>query len=491
MATRKAVLTGSALLTVSQGISFVTSFARNIIFARLLTKADFGIAATFAMVIALLEFTAKCGLERQVVQAKEGEREDFIGTAHAVQAMVGVASALVIFVVAPGVAHLFDSAAATDAFRWLAIIPLSRAFLNLNVNRMMRDMRFGAFVLVETVPQIVVTLAAWPMAIWLRDYRSLLILLVARWLLVLLCTHLLADRRYHLRLDKKYLPEMVRFGWPLVINSLLIFGITQGDRLVVGISHTMAELGVYSVAAQITIVPTLMLCQTVSSLLLPIMSQVQDDADQFRGTYHLCAHTMTGLATAFAAVVILAGEPIVALAFGPKYAGIGQLLTYLVVAQALRLMRVPPILGAMAKGDTKNIMLANAARLGGLVPAVMLGARGAPITHIALAGLAGEAAAWATSVFRFCSRHGVRIKDSSVPTLAALFLVAVSAATRELGVAEASLGVSLLVAGVFAVIAIGGTLATSADLRKHAAEITRTAVARLRTARSSAGGRSV
>ncbi len=487
MATRKAVLTGSALLTVAQGISFVSSFVRNIIFARLLTKADFGVAATFAMVIALLEFTAKCGLERQVVQAKDGESRNFVGTAHAAQAMIGIASALAMLAVAPGIARLFDSAAATGAFRWLAVIPLARAFLNLNVNRMMRDMRFGAFVLVEAVPQVIVTLAAWPMAIWLKDYRSLLILLVARWLLVLLCTHFLADRPYRLRLDKKHLPEMVGFGWPLVVNSMLIFGITQGDRLIVGISHTMADLGVYSVAAQITIVPTMMLCQTVASLLLPIMSRVQDEAKQFFGTYRLCAHAIAGLATAFAAAVILAGEPIVRLTFGQKYAGIGQLLTYLVAAQALRIMRVPPTLGAMAKGDTKNIMLANAARLGGLVPAIMLGVRGAPITHIALAGLAGEAAAWITSVFRFCRQHGVCIKDGSLPTLAALSLVAASTATKESGIVSPSLGASLLMAGLFVAISIGVTLASSTELRKHTEEMAGAAVARLRGSVSSGG----
>ena len=57
----------AAYLTVGQVAAQGLSFARNLLLARYLTKSDFGLAAAFALTIALMELTGRLALGTQVV----------------------------------------------------------------------------------------------------------------------------------------------------------------------------------------------------------------------------------------------------------------------------------------------------------------------------------------------------------------------------------------------------------------------------------------
>ena len=85
MSLRRRAVRGSLLLALSEGVGWGSSFVRNMILARMLTKADFGIAATFSLILTLLEFSAKLGVGQFVIRDKEGGQPDFISAAHLVQ----------------------------------------------------------------------------------------------------------------------------------------------------------------------------------------------------------------------------------------------------------------------------------------------------------------------------------------------------------------------------------------------------------------------
>jgi O-antigen/teichoic acid export membrane protein len=71
------LLRGGAILTLGQLISYGLSFVRNVILARALTKADFGLAAVFAMTVSLLEVAGRMSFGQQIVQSTEGDSEAF------------------------------------------------------------------------------------------------------------------------------------------------------------------------------------------------------------------------------------------------------------------------------------------------------------------------------------------------------------------------------------------------------------------------------
>src|SRR5438445_272180 len=75
-----------------------------------------------------------------------------------------------------------------------------------------------------------ITLLALPLAFSLRNYSVMLWLLLLQGVSSMVGSHLLAERPYRWAWDRNYLKRVFAFGWPLLVNGLLMFLIFQGDR---------------------------------------------------------------------------------------------------------------------------------------------------------------------------------------------------------------------------------------------------------------------
>jgi hypothetical protein len=68
----------SALLILSgNAAASLLLLARNLIIARLIPVADYGVASTFAIAMAVVEMASALGLQQQIVQARNGEDPRF------------------------------------------------------------------------------------------------------------------------------------------------------------------------------------------------------------------------------------------------------------------------------------------------------------------------------------------------------------------------------------------------------------------------------
>lgn len=419
MSLRRRVLSGAASLGAGQAVSQGLSFVRNIIVARLLSPEDFGIAATFAITVSLLEMISDLAADKLIIQARDGDDPRLQSTAQLFQFIRGVASGLVIVLLAWPVAALFKVPQATWAFYWLALVPVLRGLVHLDIRRLQREMRFWPAVASETAAQAAATAAAFPLAWWLRDYAAMLWIVVLQAGILALVSHLVARRGYRWTWDRAHAARLLEFGWPLLINGVLMFAILQGDRLIVGSMYSMEELALFSVAATLAFAPTTMLASLSLSVLLPLFSQVQDDRARLTHRYVLSVQFFAAASCLIAALFVLLGPMLIELCFGRKYAGAADVLAVLAIMQAVRLFRVPPTVAAMARGDTRNSMLANIARLGGLLLAWLAALFGAPLTWIAAAGAVGEGFAFAAAIVRLKRRQAERLWPAAAPVLAA------------------------------------------------------------------------
>jgi O-antigen/teichoic acid export membrane protein len=434
MALRKQIFRGSTLLIAGEAVVYGSSFIRNMILARLLTKADFGIAATFSMVITLLEFSAKLGIARFVVRDKEGSQPEFIAAAHLVQAVVAVLSAILMAAAAWPLGRLFGIPDHTWAVALLAVIPLLRAVQHLDVNRFERELRFGPSMLVEAVPQLMITLAAWPVAVWLGDFRAVLLLLLTKAVFSCVVSHLVAERPYRWQFHREYVMRMLRFGWPLVVNGFLMFGVLHGDQFLVAAYYTMADLGPYAAAAALVMAPTFFFGRVFNSVMLPVLARVQDDPTALRRRYGQVVAFVALFSAMSTPALLLGAEAFMRLVYGQKYAGAGLILAWLAAANAFRNLRVAPAIAALAKGDSQNQMNSNLGRVLALIPALLIAATGQPVWMVACTGLVGEMFACWVSIMRLRRRDGVPLAVSLVPAAWLTLLVAAAGAASWAGV---------------------------------------------------------
>lgn len=395
------MLKGGAVLGLSQIIGQVCSLGRNIIIARIVSPADFGISAIFVMVIAFLEMISNLSLDRLLVQAKDGNNVKFQKVAQFLQAIRGCMVFTILFLFAGLLANLFSIPETTLAFYVLAFVPLLNGFCHLDTKRMERDLRFWPGASVELVSQVLVLLLAWPVGQWFGDYRAMLVLLVAKTFVLMMGTHIVSERKYRWSRDKKYVKRFMSFGWPLLVNGLLLFGILQGDRFVMGAaknifgsSYDMVDVGLYSAALMLAMVPAIMLSKISSALFLPLLAETQDCHTDFIEKSRLLGEGLAVIASMLAGITLLAGDILLPFVYGQQYQSAGGILGWLSVVWAVRLMRILPSSVAMAKGNTTILMNTNFVRIIAVAGLFFVVANEMDIVWIAIVSLIGEIAAY-------------------------------------------------------------------------------------------------
>ena len=455
-------------------------FVRNLILARMLSKADFGIAATLALVVSLFELAGKMSFGQQVIQSPEGERPEFQKATHASQALAGTLSAALILAFACPLARLFGMEAHRDGLMLLAIVPLCIGFASLDIYRQVKNLRFVPLMLTTMLPQVITTLAAWPLAAWFKDYRAILCILLINAFASLVASHWLSQRPYRICWQPNFVLENLRFGWPLLASGFLMFGIYQGDRMLIAGTYTMSDLGVYAAASTIALAPYYAIVRITGTISLPVLARAQTDLAKFQSYYGLYTQTLALLGAVFVVSMVLAGQTVIALFLGSKYQGAGALLAWLAFGQAFRIVRGAPTCAALAKGDTINTMLANLFRLSGLLLAVPVALLKMNLCWIAVAGGIGEMIALGAAIGRLRRRHGLHLGDCLYPLGLEIVLVAAAYGIRDLYAPSGAIS-TLGLAALGCVVSLAAFCAVFAGLRQAAVSLLAEAWLRVKT----------
>jgi len=310
------------------------------------------------------------------------------------------------------------------------------------VNRLQRDLKFGSSILAESGSNLLATLAALPLGLWFRDYWAMLWLLILQAVTYVVVSHVAADRRYSWGWNKTYARTIFSFGWPLLINGLLMYIILQGDRFVIGAAqrlfknsaYTLADLGVYSLAFALTFAPTMLVANVCSSLFLPLLSRAQSDAAQFRKHYLTCVQVVSLMASLISILFIVSGGWIVRTIYGQKYAAAGTFIGVLAAMQAMRILRAAPTVAAMAYANTKNAMICNIVRTSALAGVLFSSITGKSLLWVAACGLAGEVPALLTCVWRIQRCHSVPARLSLQPFAVCTLAILVGTTAVAVGV---------------------------------------------------------
>lgn len=414
---RKKLLKGGIWLTAGNVISALAGFLRNILIARFVSVEDFGVASLLALTMSVVEMASNLAIDRLIVQAPDGDSPRLQATGQAFQAIRGVAGGIVLFTAAQYVADFFKVPHAAWAFQCLALVPTIRGFVHLDIIRYQRKMHFSPSVWAEALPQLASLAIAWPLAVWLHDFSVMVWAIIVQSLFYLFLSFLLAERPYKWAWERIVLSRMVDFGWPLLINGLLMFIIFQGDKAIVGAAFSMKTLGWYSAAFSLTLAPAILVTKVAQSLLLPILSKLQADSQVFSERFPLVIHACLLVGLAMGVFFIAFGPELLVLLFGHRYQEGVSIVVLLGLTQAVRVAKSGPMIVAMALAETKNPLLSNLVRGLSLILAIFAVWMEWGVLGIALAGLIGELAAYLISINLLYTRLDLEIKQFVKPIL--------------------------------------------------------------------------
>lgn len=398
--TRHMLKTGLLILSGNAATSLLL-LARNLLVARLIPVADYGVAATFAIAMALVEMASTLGLQQQIVQAKDAEPR-FQAALQGFQVLRGVIAGIALFALAGPLATFMGVGQVAWAYQVLAVVPVLNALQHFDIHRLNRDMVFGPAVLTGLLPALVSFIIIWPLAAYFGDYRVMLWTIVVQAALMAGLSHVTAQRPYRLVFDTGIMGDSLRFGWPLLVNGILLFVVFQGDKIIVGRVMGMEALALFALAFTLTLTPTLVMAKSAQNFFLPQLSRATGDA--FDNLARVTVETSLMMGSVLVVAVVLAGPPLVAVVLGVKYTALGPLLVWLAIAQAVRVIKAGPAIVALSKGETTNAMLANIPRIL-LLPVIWWAAvQGAGLVTLIWIGIAGEVAGYALALWLLVRR---------------------------------------------------------------------------------------
>lgn len=310
-------------------------FARNLLVSWLVSPEDYGIASTFAMAMSIIELLSYVGLQQMIVVEPDGDEDEVQAAMQGFQVLRGVISAGLQFAIAAPFAEFMGIGQAAWAFEVLALAPLISCFQHFDTHRLRRHMIFGPSIMASAVPALVALLVIWPIAYLFSDYRIMLVSILVQTVVMVIVSHLTARRPYRMTLDRDLMRRAIRFGWPILANSILLFAVFNGERIIIGRELGMVEFALFSMAMTLTQTPMLVVASSLQSFALAKLGTVRGDDAAFEriGVATMEISIATGVLMAVGTALL--GGPIVAAITDAEYEPMLDLLVPLVILHGI------------------------------------------------------------------------------------------------------------------------------------------------------------
>ena len=455
--------TQGLLLFSGYGTAQALSFLRNAIIGHALSPADFGIAASITLMLQIVETLSDLGSDRLIVQAEDGDKVEFVATAHTILVLRGTFLTAILLAIGPFTARFFNIAQATAAFQIVALVPLIKGFLHLDCRRAQRRFDNRPQMYVEVIPQAVALIATLPLLKVSATFDVVVWLSLAQAFAGVLISHLLSDRRYRLAVNRDILSRQIAFGWPILLSALPLIAVYQGDRLIIGRLSGMESLAAYTACFMLTMVPGLLAAKAGHALMLPLFSDALRRGRALASRFKVMAEVTTLCAALYLVFFIIAGETLLPLVFGAHYKGLGAVTAWLAAMWSLRMVQAVPGMALMAAGHTKPFLIAGLVRASVLPFTLWTAIDGATISTIAGIAFFGECLSLLYVAARLESLEATT--GRVLMTRAFFLLPAALLAVLAQGAAGASLWNAAIALGASTAAVIGVGIAIMPSLR--------------------------
>jgi PST family polysaccharide transporter len=322
---------GAAVSLGGQGVRFAITMASQIVMARLLLPAEFGLLAMVAPVINLVQQFNDLGLSAATVQRPKIGRDD-VSALFWINVAVSLAMFAVVALASPLVGWFYDEP------RTVGITIVSGALLVMGgassqqMALLNRAMRFTQLAIID-VSAIACSLAAGVAAALLgAGYWSLVVMQFAYMAPVGVLSWAFTGWVPSRPRRHEGIGAAVKFGGHLTGFNLVNFFARNLDNVLIGRTYGSATLGLYDRAYKLMTLPLGQIATPVSRIAWPLLSRLVDTPDKYRQAYlrmlqaiHIA--TIPGMVCAIAIPA-----QIVATLFGAKWADVAPILFWLSLA---------------------------------------------------------------------------------------------------------------------------------------------------------------
>ncbi|MGE7773615.1 lipopolysaccharide biosynthesis protein [Chitinophaga sp. NPDC101104] len=305
--------------TVGQqfGVQLI-NFAVQILLARLLLPAEFGLIAMLTVFISVGNALVDSGLTSSLIRTHEADETDYT-TVFFINLISSIVIYAVIFVSAPGIASFYEQPELTAVIRVYTITFILQALMAVQATRLTKEMNFKAQMLMQLPAVMVggivgVTLAYLQSGVW-----SLVSFYLSQ-TFILVCLYWLRSKwRPKFIIDTRKLKHHFRFGYKLTLAAILNAVFTNIYNLVIGKYFSATQLGYYNRADTLQLFPVQNISTALNKVTYPMFATIQNDLSKLKNAYKKIMQQVVFWLTPLMIFLAIIAEPLFRIVLTEKW----------------------------------------------------------------------------------------------------------------------------------------------------------------------------
>jgi O-antigen/teichoic acid export membrane protein len=333
--------------------SRLAQMAMLVVLARLLDPADFGLFGITLLALSALKRFSQLGLDQALIQRYEENVDHFLDTVWTLQAIRGLVLSAIAIAAAPLIAEVFNEPEVVPLLRVVTIAVMLQMLYNPGTVYFQKDLQFHKDFALTMSGNGVRAIVSVAYALVSPTVWALIVGFVVGNFSRLIVSYAIHDYRPWPAFDRELAGEMIGYGKWILGSGVVSFLFSEGDDAFVGWFLSSSALGVYQLAYRLSNAPATEIAQTVSKVVMPTYSKIQDDLESLRDGFY----TVLRLSTLVSFPVGI-GIIVVAPVFVPVFLGDGwgrmvvpmQILTGYGVLRSVR-SPTSPLFKALGRPD--------------------------------------------------------------------------------------------------------------------------------------------
>ena len=289
-----------------------------IVIARILTPADFGIVAMMSVFINIAGIFIYNGFNMAVIQKKEADNRDF-STALFVNSFIGIFLYALIFFCSPAIARYYEEPDLMLSLRILALIlPLGSVF-SIQSAIASRHMRYDILFFCNLSGSVISGILGIISALCGMGFWALIVQQISNIVIATILLLFKTQWKPQLTFVWQSAKDLFAFGWKLFAAGLLNSIYNELNSLVIGKKYTSSDLAFYTKGKTFPSAVSSGLDSALQSVMLSAFSRKQDDYKAINGLMRKSMLSNTYVITPIMVLLAICAQPFTVILLTEKW----------------------------------------------------------------------------------------------------------------------------------------------------------------------------
>lgn len=298
----------------SMGIQFVV----NLILARLLLPADFGIIGMLTIFIAVSQTLIDGGFGSALIQKKNPTQIDY-STIFFWNLLFSALLYFALYLLSPLIAQFYSMPQLTAVLRVMAISLIITGVFAIQKTRLQKMLAFKTIAFINLSAYTLAAIIAIIMAYKDFGVWSLVGMQLSYGIISVIVIGLATRWLPTICFSKASMKELFGFGGYIMAANILQTICQNVQGIIIGKRFSATQMGYFSQAYKLDQVTSYSIPQVIVQVMYPVYSSIQDDRERLNNMVLMNMRVIAFIVYPILAVLILIAEPLIELLYGQKW----------------------------------------------------------------------------------------------------------------------------------------------------------------------------